>query len=68
MDERTRQAVEHLEWLARPGVPGLTDLEKGNIQIVLSALAESEGRLSVYKADRAKWKEATFIERYRAGE
>lgn len=37
MDDRTRQAVEHLEWMARRH-DGLTNPEKGDIQIVLDAL------------------------------
>lgn len=65
MDDTTRDAVEMLEYMARRGE--LTQHESGAIFIVLSALAESDRLLTIYRADRRKWKEQTFWDRYSSG-
>jgi hypothetical protein len=67
MDETTRQAVELLEYVARPGF-GLDNSIAGAIQTALAALAETERRVAIYREDRRKWKEATLFQRYSMAE
>lgn len=67
MDEATRQAVELLEYVARPSF-GLDNSIAGAVQTVLAALAETERRVAIYREDRRKWKEATFVQRYGAAQ
>jgi hypothetical protein len=50
MNDRTREAVEHLEWMARRH-DGLTNAEKGDIQIVLSALEKVQQEIQDLMAD-----------------
>jgi hypothetical protein len=63
MDDTTREAVEFLEWWARPHC-GLRPNEQKAVYTVLDALAEAERRLAIYRKDRREWKEATLFQRY----
>jgi hypothetical protein len=63
MDEATRQAVELLEYVARPSF-GLDNSIAGAIQTVLSALEAALEDAQYYREDRRKWKEATLFQRY----